>query len=1017
MKRTLIIPFFFFLLLGLFINLNAQTTSSCLEIQSILVDACQPPPIAGSSQEYRNEMLRFLVGPNPLNISNMDMDFGYGQFFQGIRIPDAVTAAKTAELNATIQSCGQLIEPVGGVLPPNAKVIWISSYLVSATTNSFASLGETVYVIYHNSTFSFDAYFINYALSGTTLAPDNIVITISFGGACSDVVSYFRPSLIMQNGMVGAGDGARVNFTFSGVPSYVNNGCFAPYMPFSAAWTNPNTICDTAPPFNLLTTITGTPGGTFSGAGVDNNVFDPSGLSGLVFISYSVISGFCQVFLTQLIQVNSSLSASWTIPSAPICQGSIVALNPLLTGGIGGTWSGAGVVGSTFNSTGLSGNIPITYSIGSGSCQSFSTQNIQVISSGNSSWIPPTNLCNNSAALNLNTTVTGTSGGNWTGLGVSTTGVFNPTAITGGSSSITYTAGFGSCQSISTQTISIANVGSAAWNLPAPFCTGGASFNLNALVTGNAGGTWSGTGVSNNGIFLPGLSADSFPITYTVGSGACQSFSTQNIQVISSGNASWNPPNVICADSAPINLALQLTGQAGGSWTGTGVSDAGIFTTTGLSGEVTVIYTVGLGACQAAQAYVLEVSSTPIAPTVTGIFSYCANDEIQTLTAAGIAGSSFSWYSNLALSSLLSNNVSFTPTPSTTSLWVNQTVEGCVSPPIQVILIINPVPSPPLTQAFYTYCEGNLPPLITVTGNGTTYNWYGSALITNPIFTGSSYQATVSGSYQIWVTESLNGCESNPSIIAVTEQELVQASISPTGPISLCTDQTVTLTSSSSFNNLWSTGATTQNILVTTPEIITLTVTGNCNQATDQITILDEQISASFETSVSSGQVPLEVTFSSQSLGSSECNWLISGNPTFNLDSSPYVFEQEGDYVISLVCTSPNGCISSADRIINVTQVDASLYIPNAFTPNNDGINDVFKPIFSNEPYLYQFTIFNRWGEVIFFTTDSNKYWTGNRDENGEFFAPDAIYNWRMSFQSNSDSKRLDTNGHVSIIR
>jgi len=54
MKRTLFSLLFILLFLSLFTDIKAQTTTSCFEIQSILVDACQPAPIAGNSQEFRN---------------------------------------------------------------------------------------------------------------------------------------------------------------------------------------------------------------------------------------------------------------------------------------------------------------------------------------------------------------------------------------------------------------------------------------------------------------------------------------------------------------------------------------------------------------------------------------------------------------------------------------------------------------------------------------------------------------------------------------------------------------------------------------------------------------------------------------------------------------------------------------------------------------------------------------------------------------------------------------------------
>jgi hypothetical protein len=573
---------------------------------------------------------------------------------------------------------------------------------------------------------------------------------------------------------------------------------------------------------NLSTTVTGTAGGNWTGTGVNAvGLFNPSLiLGGSSSITYTVGTGTCQSISTQTILVETSGSPAWTLP-APLCTGAAsINLTSQITGSTGGTWSGTGVssTGNFLPGTSV-GSFPITYTVGSGTCQAVSTQNIAVIASGNAAWTVPINLCSNSAVLNLSTTITGTAGGNWTGTGVTAAGLFNPSLILGGSSSITYTVGTGSCQSNSTQTILVGTSGSPAWTLPAPFCTGAASINLSSQITGSTGGTWSGTGVSSTGIFLPGTSAGSFPITYTVGSGTCQSISTQNIVVIASGNPAWTAPTNLCSNSAALNLSTTVTGTAGGNWTGTGVTASGIFDPSGLSGDFPVTYSVSIGTCQSTQTNTILVSSAPEAPFVNGTILYCANDLIEPLTAFGATGASFSWYSDLTLGNILSNSINFTPTASNTSLWVTQDVDGCVSPPVQVEITINPIPSAPIVQDVYNYCEGNLPPELSVTGNGGTYNWYESSALNSLLFTGSLYQGTNSGSFQVWVTESLNGCESNSSIINVVEQGLIQAAISPTGPISICDRESVKLTSSSLVNNLWSTGESTQDIEVTSLQI------------------------------------------------------------------------------------------------------------------------------------------------------------------------------------------------------
>ncbi len=55
------------------------------------------------------------------------------------------------------------------------------------------------------------------------------------------------------------------------------------------------------------------------------------------------------------------------------------------------------------------------------------------------------------------------------------------------------------------------------------------------------------------------------------------------------------------------------------------------------------------------------------------------------------------------------------------------------------------------------------------------------------------------------------------------------------------------------------------------------------------------------------------------------------------------------------------------------------VFVPNAFTPNNDGVNDIFKPMVDGKLVKYRFAIYDRWGQVVMQTTDPDKGWNGKR--------------------------------------
>ena len=100
-------------------------------------------------------------------------------------------------------------------------------------------------------------------------------------------------------------------------------------------------------------------------------------------------------------------------------------------------------------------------------------------------------------------------------------------------------------------------------------------------------------------------------------------------------------------------------------------------------------------------------------------------------------------------------------------------------------------------------------------------------------------------------------------------------------------------------------------------------------------------------------------------------------------------------YPVQLTVKSDLGCTASTDgRFVQIDGVYL-LYIPNAFTPNNDGQNDIFRP-YGYDLELTEFTmaIYNRWGELLFETNNIDSGWDGSF--NGKK-APNGTYVWKIN--------------------
>ncbi|MDQ3047110.1 MAG: choice-of-anchor L domain-containing protein [Bacteroidota bacterium] len=502
---------------------------------------------------------------------------------------------------------------------------------------------------------------------------------------------------------------------------------------------NTTTLCEAAGSVNLNSFLTGTGGGTWSGAGVSGSTFNPAGLSGPVSISYSVGTAPCNSSLTQNITVISTANPAWNTTSA-CASGAAFNLDPLVTGTSGGSWSGTGVSGNVFNPSGLSGSIPVTYTVGSGSCMQTLTQNINVTSAPNPSW-NTTSMCSDAAAINLDASVTGTPGGSWSGAGVSGS-TFNPSGLSGGVS-VTYTVGPVGCQGTSTQNITVTPAGNASWTATS-LCSGSAAINLNTLITGTAGGTWSGTGVSGN-MFDPAGLSGAISITYTAGTSPCLNSVTQSISVVSSATSTWNPTSV-CSSDPVVNLDLLVTGDPGGTWSGTGVSGSS-FNPSGLSGAISVTYTVGPAGCSSTSTQNMTV--TPGGSAAWTAISICDNSAVVDLNTL-LTGTSGGTWSGTGVSG---NN--FDPTGLSGGISVTYTVgtSPCISSVTQSISVVSSATS---TWNPISVCSGdpvvNLDLLVTGDPGGT---WSGTGV------SGSSFNPSgLSGAISVTYTVGPAGCSS-----------------------------------------------------------------------------------------------------------------------------------------------------------------------------------------------------------------------------------------------------------------
>jgi gliding motility-associated-like protein len=129
-------------------------------------------------------------------------------------------------------------------------------------------------------------------------------------------------------------------------------------------------------------------------------------------------------------------------------------------------------------------------------------------------------------------------------------------------------------------------------------------------------------------------------------------------------------------------------------------------------------------------------------------------------------------------------------------------------------------------------------------------------------------------------------------------------------------------------------------------------------------------------------------------------------NPIAGITSSTWITVQ---------VTDTNNCIAYDSIYITINDCESSIYIPNAFTPNNDGKNDGYR-IFGNCIQLNQLLIFNRWGEKIWETKDMEKEWNGYYKG---VLQPSGVYVYWLSYNTMTIQNNIGkvVKGSITLIR
>jgi gliding motility-associated-like protein len=385
------------------------------------------------------------------------------------------------------------------------------------------------------------------------------------------------------------------------------------------------------------------------------------------------------------------------------------------------------------------------------------------------------------------------------------------------------------------------------------------------------------------------------------------------------------------------------------------------------------------------------VTDAGTAPTVEGLTDVAICPTTSATLSPVISSGSVLWNTG-AMTPQITVSIPGTYTVTATNACGSASASATVTFEIEL-----PTVEPILDQVL---CPGESTTLTAVVGGVGDVTWNTGA-------TSPTIAVDTAGTYVVTVT---NSCG--------TAEAAAQVSFDPAAPVisslpdlALCAGRSVQIAPfvEGTGSYQWSTGATTTSIVVVTPGVVELSVTNGCGSDAEQFIIVD------------GGDVPVLVALS----GDTAICPGVSVDLSAEFDGATALRWSTGDSTDRITITQPglyrveatNDCGTVAEEVLileSTCPVDpAEVYLPNTFTPDGDGVNDLFGVVTEDALEGFELLVFNRWGEQIWSANDQRSMWDGTyRAER----CPDGIYATLLRYRGEGNTN-VARRGHVTLLR
>jgi gliding motility-associated-like protein len=441
-------------------------------------------------------------------------------------------------------------------------------------------------------------------------------------------------------------------------------------------------------------------------------------------------------------------------------------------------------------------------------------------------------------------------------------------------------------------------------------------------------------------------------------------------------------------------------------------------TSNGSACVVTAVFSAD-PACTLTQTYTAPASCSSCPVTAGNNGPICEGQTLN-LTATNVAGATFSWTGPGGFVSALQNPT--IPSATVAMGGVYTVTVNVVSPPCSATatttVVVNPIPVVIVNSP--VACVGN-PTTLTAAG-ATTYLWSTGAVTASISVPGTAATYTVTGTS--------SGCSSTAVATVTTTPpptvSFTADSLDGCNPVAVnfIADQTGNAGATYTWN--FDDGSTA---IEPTPShvfnnngchTITLTVSFGAGCSTTDsvpcmINVFPQPVANYLYTPTSIDILNPTIYFTNTSSNSTTWLWNFGDGTSTGMQHPTHTFPEIGFYPVTLYASTINGCIDSITYFMEITDI-ITAYIPNSFTPNEDGHNDVFN-ISGNgiSADNFELMIFDRWGNKILHTKNLYEGWNGAINNRGEVVEID-VYVYRFNYRDSAGRKHKAI-GHVTIVK